>query len=142
MPAGKVYAVVSPDLVREVQRHPKSLSFPWVEAIFGTRLAGLSDKGSKLLLSNVQGENGEHGMFVDGLKSLIKILKPGPALDELNATMLKSVSNTLNGVHEKEHDVEMDLWAWVKHLMILATTDATYGPQNPYQNPVLEQAIW
>ena len=142
MPAGKVYVVASPELTHEVQRHPKSLSFPWVEAIFGVRLAGLSKEGGSLLLGNVQGENGEHGAFVDGLKSMIKILKPGLALEEMNLRMLKSISETMSRLEARRDDDAVDLWAWVKDMMILATTDATYGPGNPYRDVGLREDIW
>lgn len=142
MPAGKVYIITSPDLAREVQRHPKSLSFPWVEAIFGARLAGLSKTGTALMMSNVQGENGEHGLFVDGLRFIIKVLKPGIALEEMNREMVRSVSTTIAEFDNGNNDNIVDLWEWVKHIMILAMTDATYGPQNPYRKPELEKDIW
>ncbi|CAG8979477.1 hypothetical protein HYALB_00012077 [Hymenoscyphus albidus] len=142
MPAGKVYVVSSPDVAREVQRHSKTLSFPWIEAIFGVSVAGLSKEGAALVFNNVQGEGGEHGIFFDGLKLMINILKPGVALDEMNKTMLESVSDTMSEFDEGPISEDIDLWAWIKHMMILAATDAIYGPGNPFKDPQLEKDMW
>lgn len=138
MPAGRTYVVTSPDLVQAVQRHPKAISFWWIAVIFGARLAALSEQGKKTLFHNVEGEKGDSSMFMDGLRLITRSLKPGPALDDMNREM----GTSLCKVFEHMNSGTSDLWEFVKHAMTIATTDAVYGPMNPYRDPKVEAGFW
>ena len=36
----------------------------------------------------------------------------------------------------------IDLWLWVRHEMTMATTEAVYGPMNPYRDVEAEKGGW
>ena len=141
MPAGKVYVVNSPELALAVQRHPKALSFWYLEALFGKRLAAISREAGRKIMTNIHGEEEGTSLFWDGITFLTKILKPGPALDGMNQTMIQSISESLNEF-EGNGSNTVDLWMWVRHIMTMATTESTYGPMNPYKDEAVEKAFW
>jgi len=147
MPGGKVYVVNSPDLALAVQRHPKALSFWYLEALFGKRLAAISEDAGNKIMTNVHGEEeeaeegGGTSLFWDGITFLTKILKPGPGLDGMNRTMIQTITDLLNEFDDKESGT-VDLWEWIRHAMTMATTESTYGPLNPYKGEDVEKAFW
>ncbi|KAL9122802.1 MAG: hypothetical protein Q9187_000647 [Circinaria calcarea] len=141
MPGGKIYVVNSPDLAVAVQRHPKTLSFWYLEALFGQRLAALSKEAGTKLMTNVQGEEGEISLFLDGIKFLAKILKPGEGLDHMNRVALQSIAASL-AKFEGDGSSRVDLWEWIRHEVTMATTESTYGRMNPYRQEEVETAFW
>ena len=141
MPAGKVYVVNSPELALAVQRHPKALSFWYLEALFGKRLAAISEDAGRKIMTNIHGEEEGPSLFWDGITFLTKILKPGPGLDGMNQIMIQSILESLNEF-EGNASTTVDLWKWVRHAMTMATTESTYGPMNPYKDKAVEKAFW
>ena len=141
MPAGKVYVVNSPDLALAVQRHPKALSFWYLEALFGKRLAAISSEAGLRIMTNVHGEEDGPSLFWDGIMFLTKVLKPGSGLDAMNRAMVQRISKSLNELGDKESST-VDLWKWVRHIITMATTESTYGPMNPYKDEEVEKAFW
>lgn len=140
---GQIYIVNDLDLIAAIQRHPKILSFWYLEALFGKRLAGVSKAAAHKLMHNVHRDEGEISLFDDGIKFLSKVLRPGAGLDGMNQKMLETIVTSL-GQSDAALGTsrELDLWKWIRHEMTMATTDATYGPANPYRDPVLENAFW
>ena len=41
-----------------------------------------------------------------------------------------------------QNEVTLDLYSWVHHTITLASTDAVYGPANPFQDPKVEKGFW
>ena len=140
---GKVYVVTSLELVAAVQRHPKVLSFWYLEALFGKRLAAVSEGAASKLMDNVHRDQGEASLFDDGIKFLSKVLRPGEGLDGMNQTMIRSISASLDKFDAGlKNGRTIDLWEWIRYEMTMATTEATYGPLNPYRDPAVETAFW
>ncbi|MCJ1317028.1 hypothetical protein MMC15_002349 [Xylographa vitiligo] len=127
MPAGKAYVVSSPDLALAVQRNPKALSFWYLEALFGKRLAAISSEAGHKIMTNVHGEEDGPSLFWDGITFLTKVLKPGPGLDAMNRVMVQGISKSLDEI---------------RHVITMATTESTYGPLNPYKDEKVEEAFW
>jgi len=65
----------------------------------------------------------------------------GPGLDIANRNM---VNNLVKSVDElaSMHNKTFDLYAWAKHAITIASTDAVWGPQNPIKDPANEAAFW
>ena len=142
MPGGQLYVVNSPELVLSVQRHPKTLSFWFIEAKFSAILGGLSSKTEDILRSNVHGELGKTGLFLDGMKAAHKAIMPGDRMDQMSRVAVKMIAESLDKLERDEAFQHIDLWKWVEHEMLLATTGAFYGPGDPYQDPEVENGFW
>ena len=68
-------------------------------------------------------------------------LAPGTQLDAMNRIMLGLVAESLNRLKE-ETPKTVKLFEWVSRQITLATTNAAYGPANPYRDPKIEDAFW
>ena len=141
MPAGKVYVATSPELTLAVQRHPKALSFWYLGALFGKRLAAVSQDTGDKMMANVHGEEEGPSFFWDAITFTVKILKPGPGLDGMNRVMVQSVASLMDELAGKGQE-SFDLWEWIRHVMTMATTESVYGPLNPYRDRAVEEAFW
>jgi len=69
-------------------------------------------------------------------------LAPGLALNDLVALVLWHISQAIEAPLEGHDEIEVDLYAWVHHMITLASTDAVYGPQNPFRHPVVMEGFW
>jgi hypothetical protein len=64
----------------------------------------------------------------------------GDGLDKMNHAMITYVKTSVDGLANKIKP--MDLHMWCRHAITVASTDAVYGPQNPFKNPQTEQDFW
>ena len=140
----RIYVVNSPELVLEVQRQTKSLSFqPFVAAML-PKLFLVDEDAMTIVKRNMDGEEGQWGLIPDTHRETWPVLAPGPQLDILVESMLTNLLPFLNQIADAEEtDVPIDLYAWVRHAFTLAGTDTLYGPDNPFRlEPGLEDAFW
>ena len=143
MPGTKMYILNSLDLVAAVQRQPKTLAFPPIEAAMGKLLSGWSDEADKIVNTNVNGDEGDWGISMDTYREMKKALAPGPHLDQMNRTMLQIVAASLESLRVPKSDSkEINLMSWIRHELTMATTYSVYGPQNPFADPVIQKAFW
>lgn len=71
------------------------------------------------------------------------MLSPGPQLDKMIRETAENVSGLLDAVlAEDDGSVSIGLLECMRHLVTVASTDAIYGPSNPFTNPLVEQAFW
>jgi cytochrome P450 len=65
----------------------------------------------------------------------------GPGLDIANRNM---VNNLVKSVDElvSSNGKTFDLYAWAKHAITIASTDAVWGEKNPIKDPANEAAFW
>ena len=59
MPGAKMYIVTSPELIQAVQKQPKTLAFPPIEAKFAHQICGTSAETHEILMKNVNGDEGD-----------------------------------------------------------------------------------
>ncbi|MCJ1247982.1 hypothetical protein MMC30_005197 [Trapelia coarctata] len=141
---GRTYAITSPDLVAAVQRSPKVFSFnPFVLAV-SQRLCGCSQAAMEIVADNLD----DRGIVADTKRYMHTAMAPGLHLDTMNETMIENVAALL-GELDAELDAcgdgvkELDLYAWARHLVSLASTDAIYGVENPFRKDRrVEDAFW
>lgn len=139
MPSGRVYIVNSPELALSVQKHPKKLSFWFIEATFATGMAGLSKKATEVLLDNIHGENNQQSLFMDGMLALHKDLKPGEDLDQMILSAVQELGASMDTLIHNGGPLR--LWDWVNMKFMASTTRSVYGPQNPFRDPKVAQAF-
>ncbi|KAF2812733.1 cytochrome P450 [Mytilinidion resinicola] len=111
----KVYTVFSVPLIQAVQKQNKALAFEPIQAKFSVKLCGSSQEAYHILEEDMDTENGKYGNIYLAMHQALNL---GKTLNELNQAMA------------------------LRHHVNLATTDAVYGPHNPFQNPNVEGAFW
>ncbi|KAF7502305.1 hypothetical protein GJ744_006148 [Endocarpon pusillum] len=138
---GRIYIVNSVDVLQLIQRLPKKLSFWFIEAKFGAKLAGLSKQAEMKLLDNPQGEKGDHSLLWGAMMAIHQNMKPGKSLDQMNQDMARHLTTILRDLDAEDGET-VDLWEWVMHKMTLVTTESIYGPLNPFREKAVEDNFW
>jgi hypothetical protein len=133
VPFSRLYIVNSPSLISAVQRQHRTLAF-WPLAIKAAANVGRFSNATMEVLST----NGYGDTFHDAIHPP---LAPGENLDAMNRVMLGIVAASLNGLR-KQQKTQVELLAWVTRQITIATTGATYGPDNPWRDPEFEAAFW
>ncbi|MCJ1348396.1 hypothetical protein MMC31_006628 [Peltigera leucophlebia] len=100
-------------------------------------MAGIDGEGLKLLQEK---ENGGGGINNKVLHSMHPALL-GTGLDRMNSTMIKNLQISIDKL-ESQRNVSFDLHTWCRHAIVVASTDAVYGPLNPYKSEEIENAFW
>lgn len=72
MPGQKIYIMMTLELIQQVQKLPKVLAFPPLEAKFASQICGVSTEAHNILLKNV---NGDEGNWVSELQSISSFLR-------------------------------------------------------------------
>ncbi|KAL9131944.1 MAG: hypothetical protein Q9217_000224 [Psora testacea] len=139
MPGGKMYIASSPETITAVQRHSKTLQFAPFAAKSHRRLFGTSKMAEIIVLNNIDHSAGPWGLWHDALGSVHKVLESGEGLDQMNRIMIRNVANSIEALTTKS---PTGLMKWLKHELTFATTEAVYGPENPFQDSSIEQAFW
>jgi hypothetical protein len=140
---GRTYVVNSVDLVNAVQKNPKSLVFNTIIVPAAQRFTGASDDAMKIVRQNINGEEGNHGFFLETGRGMHANLAPGSKeLDAMNRAMFKEICDSLDSLDSEQGKI-IDLYAWARHAITLASSNAAYGPMNPFAKyPELEKMFW
>ncbi|KAK3373092.1 cytochrome P450 [Lasiosphaeria ovina] len=134
MLTGKMYAVWDPTMITTGLRN-KNLSTTPLLVSSTPPLTGVG----KETMDIIRGSNGDCAMVDDIL------LKTGPAmagayLQQMNAAALSDIGDYLSQIDEASVP---DLWMWIRRLMVLPTSRATFGHGDPFsKDPALEQLLF
>ena len=143
MPGQKMYIVATPNLIQTIQKQPKVLAFPPIEAKFANQICGTSAEAHKILMTNVNGEEGDWGLSMESYEAMRAALKPGVALDEMNRLMVDDIAASLhNLISNANEKVQIQLSSWLRDKVTAATTNSVYGPQNPFKAKRVADGFW
>ena len=143
MPGSKMYVVTTPELIQAVQKQPKALAFPPIEAKFASTVCGSSADAHKILMKNVNGDEGDWGLSMESYAAMRTALSPGPGLDGINRVMVDSVTSSLESIRPSKGKVTtVELAGWLRNNITLATTNSVYGPGNPFKDKAVVDAFW
>ncbi|KAJ7823956.1 cytochrome P450 [Mycena olivaceomarginata] len=149
VPNSRLYIVTDPSLAAAVQRASKVLSFTPIIPEVTERILGLDKATVEIARKNLDPAPGEERGFLADIQEMVYTwLGPGDYLSELTsaaANQLKAeVADYIAALRTQRVDGgRVDLLAWVRHSVTVATAQYLYGPQNPIaENPSLEQAFW
>ncbi|KAK8115449.1 cytochrome P450, partial [Apiospora sp. TS-2023a] len=125
VPGSRIYVVNSVPLISAVQKQYRTLS--WITLlghairwIFGT-----SQAVDEVMARDMTTEAG----FLLGInKASFPALAPGPSLDAMNTAASQAFAAAVSFL------------PWVRSQILLGTTDAIYGPQNPFRDPSVAEA--
>lgn len=98
---------------------------------------GISGKAVEIMGQDpIENHGFVHQMTVETGKGL----SPGPNLDDLNAKAVQILNGSMEALCAKKTATTVDLFAWASQEMVLATTNAVYGPKNPFKKPTVQDA--
>lgn len=132
----KFYVVSSPELMQAVQRNNRSLSFEPLLDFSVSNIAGAHDKRILHLMQSPGAGGLGHA------RRILHVLVPtltGKSLDMMNSRMVKLMRPFIDELGEKS---TFDLYKWGQDAITAASTDATYGPMNPYGDKEVADAFW
>lgn len=143
IPGQKMYIVNTPELIQVIQKQPKVLAFPPIEAKFASKVCGTTQEANEIVLKNVNGDEGDWGLSMDIYSAMRGALAPGAGLDEMNRVMIQNVARSLDILLPKgRKETSINLSEWMKGTITKATTNSVYGPHNPFKDPVVEYNFW
>ncbi|CAO1603593.1 hypothetical protein XANCAGTX0491_007175 [Xanthoria calcicola] len=138
----RVYVVNSPDLIAAVQKNAKALSFDPFVSFMSPKIFDAGDEANAIIDDNIDGEKGQWGLLHDISRGMHNALAPSSSLDWMTKTMLTKLEEHIEPLRAGT-DVGMDLYKWVRKAITVASTEAVYGPKNPFNHDAgLEDAFW
>lgn len=135
MPFSRMYIVNSTELIPELQRHWRTVSFGAISAGAGA-ITGMSDKGLELLNRDLQNE---HDFTLSTPKFITPSMAPGEDLDAMNRRAVEIYAEETEALRERGA-VRVGLREWVRQIMVTSTSEAVWGPQNPYGDAAIAEA--
>jgi hypothetical protein len=137
LPLARLYIVNDPSPLPLIDRQSKVLSFSLLEADMARNLLGISESTHESLRRK-SSDGSSH--IVTFNRAVRRVLIPGPALDSMSQRTIDCLTASLDKVRRQQSST-VSLFRWVQHEMVIAITDAEYGPGNPFRNPEFEQ-MW
>lgn len=136
MPGSRLYIVNSPSLLAPIQNQVRRLSFTAIEASIAANVFGVNKDTNAIIGADV---TSHAGYLMNFPKYVHSALSTGPGLDGLNRISVEVISQSLD-TWAKKGPSTLKLFEWVRHELLMASTEGVYGPGNPFRDPAMEQA--
>lgn len=131
-----MYVVNATELIPALQKQWRTVSFAALAADSGY-LVGLSKEGNEMLHRDL---TSEHGFILTWPKYVMSVMGPGKDLDSINRKSVEIFSEDMDHLRAKGAPIRTGLWEWAREIMVKSTTEAVWGPQNPYRDAAVAQA--
>jgi hypothetical protein len=135
LPFQRIYIINSTDLIPMVQRQFRILDFAPLEAKAAMNVMGATAAARKILVR----DGFRYPILFD--KAIHPAVTPGPKLDALNAAVIKEVSKAIDALIDQAPKT-LKLYEWIRKQITATTTEAVYGPKNPFRSDSLQAAYW
>ncbi|KAK7754962.1 hypothetical protein SLS62_003046 [Diatrype stigma] len=124
-------------MIQRIDRHISTIAFAPIQVRACEKVMGVSKSGMDIIA-------GEKRLAEDGYlrsfpRSAAPAASPGPGLDALNRTAISSFAASFDRLPTRGRTT-VKLFEWVRHEIFAATTDATYGPHNPFRQDKNERS--
>ncbi|TLD14907.1 hypothetical protein PspLS_10793 [Pyricularia sp. CBS 133598] len=138
LPGVRLYIVNFRPLISAVQAQFRTLSFCPLEAMFLRNIIGINDSTNAIIRRDL---NSDGGYFMQFPKYIHDAVFPGPGLDSLNKRAIQVIAESLERLTLSPNAArKVKLFEWARHEILMATTEAVYGPRNPFREPKMEKA--
>ena len=125
----KMYIAITPEMIQAIQKRPKVLAFPPIEAKFASKICGTAAKAHKILMTNVNGDEGKWSLSMESYQAIRSTPTPSPGLHEMNYKMIQNVAASFNTlIPASANYTKIELGEWLSSNLITATTNAICGP--------------
>jgi hypothetical protein len=131
----KIYVITTPHLVIAARRHHRTMSFEPAITGAARRVTGLKGRGFDLLSEKRPGGENLHGDVVNAMRPALE----GAGLDGMNE---KVIGYLVKSVDDLPTAAPFDFHGWCRSALTVSSTDAVYGPLNPYRSKELQDAFW
>ncbi|KAI0149561.1 cytochrome P450 [Xylariaceae sp. FL1272] len=135
LPFKRIYVVNSRELIPAVQKQWRTLSFAPFSAGAG-KILGMSKQSLDIMYQGLTDDDGYNTSWV---RRMTQILGPGAALDTISKRTVELFVEDLQSLLTMENK-EIGFWEWTRQLIINATSESIYGPQNPLREPKVREA--
>jgi len=140
MPGSRIYVVNSTSLIPVVQRQHRALSFTALEANISKDVIGVNAATQAIIGRDV---NKDEGYLMSFPKYIHSAVSAGPHLDAMNRRSVEVLADSLDK-HAKSSaangGLNIKMFHWIRHELLMATTEGVYGPKNPYRDPAVEES--
>ncbi|KAL8724656.1 MAG: hypothetical protein Q9166_007826 [cf. Caloplaca sp. 2 TL-2023] len=138
-----VHIINSPDLIVAVQKNPKVYDFSVFAKSMLPRLFDLDSKTMKLASTDIEYPGGSWNLIVETGRIFHRCLGPGPSLERMERVALTRIMDYFDELASQPDGIGLDLFTWLRTAMTVSSTEAIYGPENPFSKRTdLEQALW
>lgn len=127
----RLYVVNSRQLTRKIDAHIETVAFSPIQMRVFEKAAAATPNG----IVKVGSEDRllENGWFRSFPRAVAPATMPGLALDSLNRTACDVFASSFESIAQK-NGADFDLMTFVRDQFFNATTEATYGEQNPFRD--------
>lgn len=132
--------VNTPDLLSTVDWNPKAIAFGPIAARVIQRLSGSKGRAAVALLEDVTGPNAANGYINAVLKQIHQTLAPGPLFEKVTSSVVQDLNSSICELQGK--GTIIPLLEWFRHHFSMSSTNAIYGPKNPFKDPKVENGFW
>lgn len=136
LPFARIYVVNATELIPALQKQWRFVSFAALTARAG-HLVGLSKEGNELLARDV---TSEYGFSPSWPKYIMSAMGAGEELDSMNRTAIELFAQEMDRLRADGAVTRIGLWQWAREMMVKCTTEAVWGPENPYRDAAVAQA--
>ena len=133
-----MYIVNSPRLLPLLQKQWRTVSFAAIAADAGSTV-GMSKEAVKIMHEDLASEHGFSGSWP---RYIMPAMSPGKDLDAINRRSVEVFAGELEKLKRNANGgpTEIGLSRWSRDSMVTATTEAVWGPQNPFRDPSVAEA--
>jgi hypothetical protein len=135
LPFSRIYVVNATELIPVVQKQWRTVSFGALAAGAG-RFVGMSKEGVDLMHKDL---TSDEGFTLSWPRLITSVMGPGTDLDNVNKKAVEVFAHEVSKFREKGMS-RVGLWRWTRDAMVIATTEAVWGPQNPYRDTTVAEA--
>ncbi|KAI1368199.1 cytochrome P450 [Xylaria arbuscula] len=135
LPFMRMYIVNSTELIPVLQRYWRTISFSAL-AIDAGRIIGMSRKAIDTMERDLTSKDGFSASWP---KYIAAVMGPGEDLDSMNRRSTEIYAAEMERLRAQGAS-KIGLWQWSRQMMVVSTTEAVWGPQNPFRDPAIAEA--
>ena len=93
--------------------------------------------------NNVHGEEGDTGLSMESYAAMRAALSPSLEFDEMNRQMMQNIAVSFDRLRQStQQPTKIGLSGWFRRNVTATSTNAVYGPQNPFDDQSVVEAFW
>ncbi|SPQ20747.1 b4576777-2013-4262-b571-3b18ab8788b6 [Thermothielavioides terrestris] len=136
LPFQRIYVVNATELIPVVQKQWRLISFAAIAADAGD-VVGMSKEALAVMKADL---TSDHGFSTSWPKYIMPVMAPGPDLDAINRRAIELYVSELAKLRAQGAPTVVGLRDWSRKMMVDSTSEAIWGLQNPYRDPVVADA--